>query len=95
MNSISSKKELIEELEVTRLRGYAVEHNESLIGRACIAVVIPQGSDEAESSESVAVSISMSLHRYEAEVAVLADQLFRARDQLASNWTTRRLFAPR
>ena len=95
MNSISSKAELIEDLEATRLRGYSVEHNESLTGRACIAGVIPQGSDEGESSESGAVSISMSLHRYEAEVAVLADQLFRARDQLASNWTTPRLFAPR
>jgi len=93
--SITSVEELLTDLAATRERGYAIEVNEALVGRACVATALQATPAHPDDDPNAGVSISMALHRYESDAQQLVDQLLRARNQLNANWRTRRLFQPR
>ena len=95
LHSIASVQELLTDLAATRERGYAIEVNEALVGRACVATALQATPAQPEANPNAAVSISMPFHRYESNAQQLVDQLLRARNQLNANWKTRRLFHPR
>jgi len=96
LHSIATPEELLEDLAATRQRGYAIEKNEVLVGRACIATALDPSLVGPDLLQNNAVSISMPLHRFESDdLADLAEQLMRARNQINANWKTRGLFQPR
>lgn len=95
LHSIASVEELLTDLAATRERGYAIEVNEALVGRACVATALQATPVHPDDDPNAAVSISMAFHRYESDAQQLVDQLLRARNQLNENWKTRKLFQPR
>ena len=83
------KVELIDDLDRVRKEGYALDIGETLLGRCCVGVAIPSGQMTSVPSDGVAMSISASEKRWEADGEALITQLLRARDEINREWTRR------
>jgi DNA-binding IclR family transcriptional regulator len=59
--TITSMEELLRDLAAARARGYAVDHEESVMGRGCIGVAIPLGS---AGLGTLAISMSLDESRF-------------------------------
>ncbi len=92
LHSISSLEGLLQDLYKVRETGYAVEVNEALFGRACLATVVRNQGTESLDRSTTAISISFPIHRYESGLDEFITQIFQARNQLISNLESRQLF---
>jgi DNA-binding IclR family transcriptional regulator len=71
-HTITSLSRLLQELDGVRSRGYADEHQETVLGRGCVSVAVPLGMP---GMETVGISISMSEPRLAAAEADAVEQL--------------------
>lgn len=85
--SLGSYQALVKELAATRERGYALDLGETLDGRACVAIALE--SPLAGADEGVAVSISMTSRRFEADANELVNRLTDAGHRLDNEWQKR------
>lgn len=67
-NTVTSMSALDEQLEVTRRRGYSLEHEENTIGVACVAVAVPY---RIPATDAISCSIPLS-HATDDELARVA-----------------------
>jgi IclR family transcriptional regulator, blcABC operon repressor len=82
-NSITSLTELLEDLDRTRLRGYAIDAEESTVGIVCVGVVVPA---EARARDRFAISATMLRARAEpAHLDMLASRLNMIGTEVASS----------
>jgi IclR family acetate operon transcriptional repressor len=77
--TIISVKELLRDLATARARGFAVDHEESVMGRGCLGVAVPLS---AVGLGTLAISMSMDESRFP-EIETAAVQAMRAaRDEI-------------
>ena len=76
--TITSLKLLLQDLAQTRVRGYAVDYEEAILGRGCVSVAVPL---EPLGSQNLAISVSMVVPRLAALEREMATQLEDAKDR--------------
>lgn len=79
--------ELIEDLERSRERGYAIDDEENMLGVRCFAVALGEASDDSESAHAVSVTMLKARATAELEEEVVADLTQLAAD--LSPWQSR------
>jgi DNA-binding IclR family transcriptional regulator len=77
--TITSLDELLQDLDVARSRGYAVDHEESVPGRGCLGVAIPLG---AGGLGRLAISMSLDESRFRDIETAAVQAMWAARDEI-------------
>jgi len=88
--SVQTLRDLMEELEVVRKQGHAIDREQAALGRCALAVVTNAGRPD---HELTAVSISASASRFEERRDQLLDRLLHARELLERDRLTRTALA--
>lgn len=68
-HTLTDRRLLAEELEAVRLRGWAVDNQESVIGLRCIAAAVRDGSDRIKGAISVSMIAAHGQDRRDEEIA--------------------------